>query len=71
MCVSFTAREDYTGNGVERKRGSNASSESGSYLAQAKQTDVIDKDSSIQVVHMQSALCHCYLSGLNVYKIIS
>lgn len=50
MCLSFTAGEDYA-----RNRGSNASSESGLYLAQAKQTmqtdHVIDKDSSACAKH--------------------
>ncbi len=70
MCVSFTAGEDYARNIEERNGASNASSESGLYLAQTKQTmqtdHVTDKDSSVQAVHMQSTRRYCYLSRLNV-----
>ncbi len=70
MCVSFTAGEDYARNREERNGASNASSESGLYLAQTKQTTqtdhVTDKDSSVQAVHMQSTFGYCYLSRLNV-----
>lgn len=70
MCECFTAGEDYATNREERNGASNASSESGLYLAQTKQTmqtdHVIDKDSSVQAVHMQSTFGYCYLSRLNV-----
>lgn len=69
-CASLLQQGRITQETEKRNGGSNASSESGLYLAQAKQTmqsdHVIDKDSSVQAVHMQSTFGYCCLSGLNV-----